>query len=114
MIGLSMDSLAFFVSLIVYTVASFGLAYIVGHSRISRPVRLALHDSGGPALRLLVEILECPACFGFWTGLIAGTVLTITRHEPLIVSIGVGCYTTGSNFLIGRATGLIPSPDVDF
>lgn len=109
-----MDSLTLLVALFAYTISVFGLAYIVGHSRISRPVRLALYDTGGRWIRLLVELLECPACFGFWVGIVAGTYLTIAWHGPFLVPFGVAAYTCGANFIIGRATGLIPSPDVGF
>lgn len=106
--------LTLLVGILVYTISAFGLAYIVGHSRISRPVRLALHDTGGWWTRTIVELVECPACFGFWTGLAVGSYLALAHHAPFGVPFGVACYTTGANFLLGRVTGLIPSPDVDF
>lgn len=98
---------------IAYTVAAFGFAYVVGHSRISRPVRLALWDVGGPFVRLFVELLECPACLGFWIGGVTGVVLYVNGPLPLPFVAIAPFYTSGANFLLGRATGLISDPSLD-
>lgn len=107
-----------------FLLGSFGLAYIVGHSTISLPLRILLGgtkgsaevDGGmgyvtppkpgafGPAGEFLCELLECPACLGFWTGLVGGlTVFTL----PLVASFGLGLVVSGSNFILGRFTRLI-------
>lgn len=98
---------------IVYTIAAFGLAYIVGHSAISRPLRLALWDVGGPFLKFIVTLLECPACFGFWIGLTTGGVIVALDLMPWPALLAFPFYTTGMNFLLGRATGLISDPSLD-
>lgn len=106
---------ALFLALIVYTVASFGLSWIVGHSRASRPIRLALYDSGGLLANLVVEMLECPGCFGAWLGFfVALSVHLIFRDVTAAIFIVFPTYTAGSNYLLGRATGLISPPDVDY
>jgi len=102
--------------------AAFGLAYIVGHSKISLSFRLLL--GGRPAddptqyspparpeiLPLipvagpwLVDLLECPACFGFWEGFIGSFVL----GQAFEAAVLAGCAVAGSNFILGRATRLI-------
>lgn len=108
-----------------YTLAAFGLAYVVGHSSISLPFRMLLdpgEDYTRPreALRAFVLTLaECPACFGFWTGACAGMLHAygigswmpespVVLPKPLFV-LGLGLYTTGSNYLLARLTKLIPS-----
>jgi hypothetical protein len=58
------------VFLAFHALAAMGLAWIVGHSAISLPLRTALHRRSP----FLVELLECPGCFGFWTGLAVGLV----------------------------------------
>ena len=112
-------------SLWFYSLAAFGLAYIVGHSSISLPFRM-LMDPGEnittppQAFRaFLLMLLECPACFGFWTGACAGLLHAyavgswmpeslVVLPKPLFI-LGLGLYTTGSNYLLARLTKLIPS-----
>lgn len=107
--------------LLVFLLGAFGLAYIVGHSTISLPLRILLGGTKavveteyvtsavrpgafGPAGEFLCELVECPACFGFWTGLISG--LTLFSFS-LAASFGLGLVVSGSNFIIGRLTRLI-------
>ena len=120
--------------MMVYLGAAFGLAYIVGHSTISLPFRtwlggvpsreieptLALPGakivaSGkpgalGPFGDFICSLLECPACFGFWTGLFSSQLLaapaelhTTWWNWPVVL----GCLTAGSNFAVSRLTRLI-------
>lgn len=103
----------------------FGLAYIVGHSKISLPVRLLLGgvdpdpmtgSPGVPAVfgrpgKFLCDLLECPACFGFWAGLVMGATMLRNPMAPLALQVGwaiwCGFVVSGSNFIIGRAMRLI-------
>lgn len=105
------------ISLALYFLAAFGLAYVVGHSAISMPVRLLI---GGPEgqprafLGFLVALLECPACFGTWTGLVAGAFLPGLFQQSTwwAGALVAACATAGLNFIIGKATGLMPGePD---
>lgn len=99
----------------VYVVAAFGLAYIVGHARITFPFRLVLggDETTKPAVPVLgpffIEMLECPACFGFWEGLLAGA-LWVPGPKTLSAfawCVALGCATSGTNFILGRITRLI-------
>lgn len=92
-----------------YTVAAFGLAYIVGHSRVSTGIREWLVSR----LPNVVELLQCPMCFGFWTGVIVGCFLDLGFEQRLEFMFALGLYTSGSNFLISRLTDLIPPPPHD-
>lgn len=103
-------------SLIVYMLASLGLAYIVGHSKVTFRFRSWwsrwYHDwypmapaDGDP---WLLQMLECPACFGFWTGL-AASVIGLVPFETRWSALAWALFTAGSNFLLGRITGLMPS-----
>lgn len=173
-----------------YALSAFGLAYIVGHSRISLPFRLWLARPTGPSrgghvycpwcpgsadphvcclrctparhicLRAayrggkpiaipdeyrdgpnhvfacsspgggiydgtdcytppprsavrdwLLELIECPMCFGTWTGLAVGLALpTLLPMELPRVSAGIALatFTAATNYLLGRASGLVP------
>lgn len=83
--------------LIVYVVAAFGLAYIVGHSKISLPVREWIART---KLAWFLELIECPACLGFWIGLVASFFLGTNWFVWAL-------FTSGSNFLLGKFSGLI-------
>lgn len=89
--------------LIFYTIAAFGLAYILGHSSISLAPRTWLASKSA----WLTELLECPACLGFWIGLFWALPywgLADWRHF-----LAYPVYTAGANFLLGRLTRLIES-----
>ncbi|MBP6479873.1 MAG: DUF1360 domain-containing protein [Pseudomonadales bacterium] len=183
-------------TILFYVACAFGLAYIVGHSRISLPFRLVLARPSGPgyacfacpscnelhldlgewatrphhthlclvcgrtfelkeanwrsgmlvgqappevasglaryygvasvleerppprsAVRdFLVELLECPACFGTWTGFVVGLLvpqlpaLVWPGALPLLAAAGLmATFTACSNYLLARLTGLTPS-----
>ena len=101
-------------ALLVYTVSAFGLAYIVGHSKISLPFRQAWADTSmnvtgvSYALRtFILDLVECPACFGFWIGLGAAIYGVVSGSYPHVFLFVLPLYTSGSNYIIGRMTGLI-------
>jgi hypothetical protein len=119
---------------IVYTLAAFGFAFIIGFSKISLPFRQWLSNNieqqdcpvGEACTRLelrpaqricrwLLALLECPACLGFWTGLLC----TVVGHLGLAAAFGLfgwplwlaafflALYTSATNFIIGAITRLI-------
>lgn len=118
--------------LFAYTMAMFGLAYIVGHSTISLPFRMAV-DPGpagsdprttppsvaknfGDALRhWALALIECAACFGTWTGFIYGAWLQTDfgfSGPNRWVNAGVlALYTCSTNFLLSKLGGLILEGD---
>jgi hypothetical protein len=78
------------------------------------PAVMRLATPGGPRF-WIVTLLECPVCFGFWTGLVAGTILGLTvRPIPILLAAALppigALYTAGSNFILARLTGLMPDP----
>jgi hypothetical protein len=111
--------------LLFYTVAAFGLAYIVGHSTISLPFRMVIDpgpETTTPKAVLaawFLMLIECPACFGFWEGLFFG-MLYAAADGPLypregalakmLWAVGLALYTCGANFILARLTSLIPAP----
>ena len=150
-------------ALFVYTLAAFGLAYVVGHAKISRRIREILagrmiavcpvcgvkkhlryafpipgDPDGGPGVcsgtneddaheraefhpaflsptrGFVTELIECPACFGWWTGLVTGAVVALLDAGNLCPwwrgAIILAFYTAGTNFALARATGLTPNP----
>ena len=97
-----------FTRLLFYSLATFGLAYVVGHSRISLPIRTFIAKISLP----IVELLECPACFGvhlgFWVGFcwpIIPEALTQVHFDRLFGGTALGAYTCGAHYLLGLATG---------
>ena len=89
--------------LFFYFVCAFGLWYIVGYAQISFPFRswwrrrvIERH----PFARYLLDLVQCQACFGFWTGLVWGA-LTGWRE-----SVVLALATTTMNILIARLAGI--------
>ncbi len=102
------------VGLVFYVFSMFGLAYIVGHAAISRPIREWIAEigftGGSPIIaalaRLVLALIECPACFGFWSGV----VMTLIGSVPFDVrfsAIAWALFTSGTNYVIARITGLM-------
>ena len=105
-------------ALFIYTIAAFGCAYVLGHSVASRRVREILWAAGAiaPMWRWLVMLIECPACLGFWIGWAVWiATLSLWPIEPpwYLAGTAGAFYTAGSNFLLGRLTGLMPLPAVE-
>lgn len=99
-----------------YIFAAFGLAYIVGHAAITKPLRSWLYRErlAGPwpliiveAIgRTLVDLLECPACFGFWTGVIA-VAFGALDATGFWMAVAWGLFTAGTNYTLAKVTRLI-------
>lgn len=107
-------------TLILYLFAAFGLAYIVGFSTLSRPVRellaiYALGTDGGrtyPAALFVLNLIECPMCFGWWTGLAAGVAVGLAApwwwNGPVwLPALLLPFATAGSNLMLGTYAGIV-------
>lgn len=119
-----------------YLLAAFGFAFIVGYAKISLPLRAWLaregkyqrwnraleayqwYDSRFVELRRwLVDLLQCPACLGFWIGVtfaladpwVFGAAVALgINHLPVFgTALFFGLATTASNFILGVITRLI-------
>lgn len=95
--------------LFVYTLAAFGLAYVVGHAEITDGIRNWLDERGPPIVQFFVALVECPACFGWWTGTVVAVYLALSGY-PTEGVILAPFYTAATNFILGRVTGLIGRP----
>lgn len=106
------------INLIFYVFVAFGLAYVVGHSAISKSIREKIFDSGltfqSRLRRILVDLLECPACFGFWTGVVVALlgwtpldVAIFSGSGSFLFTIVWGLFTAGSNLTLAKITKLI-------
>lgn len=104
-------------TLFLYTFAAFGLAYIVGHARVSLPVREYLAPT--PDVRppwggfgtWLVSGMECVACMGFhigfWTEMVMPTSGLLVEGSRPLSALALATYTTGANFILGKYTKLL-------
>jgi len=79
-------------NLILYTVASIGLTFILKYGTILSFVRdrLSLHSS------FFKELFSCSLCLGFWAGLIIGL---LSPYDPIIFSV----YGAAINWLTDLA-----------
>jgi len=106
-------------ALVFYTFTAFGFCWGIGASKLTLPLRNLLAYLAAPATRrksvrvvasFVLALVECPACFGFWVGLVAGWRVTIFIGAPLYWALALAFYTAGVNYLLGRASGLISEP----
>jgi hypothetical protein len=90
------------ISLLIYSFAAYGFAFIAGDSKISLPLRTWLDRPG--LRRWFLALLECPACLGFHIGWIAFA----TGHAPhsIVHWWGAALFTTTSNLLLARLSGI--------
>jgi len=88
--------------LLIHTFAAFGIAFVIGYSKITYGIRVAL-DEGNGFSHWILSLMECPACLGFWIGFMTAQA----KGLGWVISFAIGFYTAGTNFVIGRATGLI-------
>lgn len=88
--------------LILWAFSHFGLAYIVGHSLISVGVRRWLYERRP----FLVDLLECPACFGFWSGGLVGFALSLMLDSPHWFFVVPGIFTSGCNRILAHFADL--------
>lgn len=115
----------FGLALLIYSTCSIGFAYIVGHSLITRAVRGFLFGQTTPEERIaanhgeeipidsprrwIVALLECPACLGFYEGLITGWF--IQDFVPFLPAWGtmglLALFTCGTNLIFGKLLGLM-------
>jgi hypothetical protein len=90
---------------IVYIVAAFGIAYVFGFALITKRAREIMF-SFAPT-RWLVLLIECPACFGFWIGILA-VMLDVVPFTLLDYNgLQWAFFTSGSNLILAKLTKLI-------
>lgn len=92
-------------TIMLYVLTEFGFVYVLGHSTITLALRETMHDAIGPfraTRRLLVQMIECPACLGFHIGWIVGLVAGLGWR-----SILAGFFTSGANVVLGKFTRLM-------
>jgi hypothetical protein len=96
------------VALVLHVFAAFGIAYVLGYSKITLQGREWL-STFGTVGKWAVALLECPACLGFWIGCLATILKSGIPGEPLLAfsALHLGFFTCGTNFLLAKVTGLI-------
>lgn len=69
------------VELVAWALVHVGALYLVTEAAILSPVRRIL-TSGLPVSSLVVALLYCPGCCGFWLGLLEGALGLVVFPEP--------------------------------
>lgn len=95
------------IRMFVYCFAALGISYVLGFSKLSKPVREALAKS--PVTMILVLLLECPACLGFWIGVaaVAFNLDPLDLRPTIWNAIYFGLFTSGINLFLALRSGLI-------
>lgn len=99
------------IALTIYVFAAFGLAYIVGHSTITKSIREWMFNRGAESRWLIAAIvsrtfilmIECPACLGFHVGWIVGWRCDL----GFVDAITLGFFTAGTNLVLGKITQIM-------
>ncbi len=103
-------------SLVFWFLVAFGVAFVFGHSKISLPFRIVLGGQEGhaPAVPVLgplvVALLECCGCFGWWLGLTAAIFWPALVPFELALwqrALMLAFATSGTNLLLGRFAGMV-------
>ena len=102
-------------AIVIYTVAYVGLAYIVGHSFITKGIRLSIwnlgpyNDTNEPKgfWQWAVTMLECPACFGTWFGFLFGLLMRYDGMSRFDSAVVVSMFTAGVGVIFGCLTGML-------
>lgn len=110
--------------LLVYTFCAFGLAYCLGSSKISLLYRSPLASlaksglqdgakpkqmMGGAVASFFLTLIECPACTGFWIGVVFAR--TDIGRDLITGSLWItgwilGLWTVATNLILARLAGL--------
>lgn len=118
--------------MLLFWLASFGFAFVVGHSKISLPLRqwlggwvessavpdvssgevhghITTHRPAVPVLGpFLVALAECPGCLGWWLGAAAVSTGLVSLPFSFWVSVAVCAFATSAvNLLLARWVGLV-------
>lgn len=98
-------------SLFIYTISVLGLAFIVGHSKISVPFRewLAdLRERRNYVAGFFLEMFECAACFSFHIGWIVALCGFRLGYGALLLDAAVlALYSCGASLLLGKFAGIV-------
>ena len=95
------------ISLVVYSLTSFGFAWVIGFSKISYPIRLHLGEHKVFLNGWLLALMECVGCVGFHLGWIS----YFFGLAPKGISEWwvAGFFTAGSNLILAKFAGLLDS-----
>lgn len=84
----------------------FGLAYVLAASKISLPFRALLATWAEfkymlwPVAKFVLALIECPACFGFWSGLTAGYMTS----QSWVLAFKSAFMVCGFNYIAAHFT----------
>lgn len=96
------------ISFVIYLLAAFGLAFVLGYSEVSFPFRSALSKSGALA-RWFLKLLECPGCVGVhigWSWVMLGGAPFFGASSRWVEMGLLAFATCASNLLLARLAGL--------
>ena len=82
--------------LLYFVLAAYGLTYIVVYGSIFSPIR--------PKEGKLGELLHCPLCVGFWSGVFLWSINYFTElftfEYNLVNALLLGCVSAGTSYFL--------------
>lgn len=97
------------IQLLVFTLAVFGVAYVLGYAKITFQLRSKLDRPG--FRKWLLDLLECVACTSWWMGnfaFLAGIAPEIfyTWRSLVVGQMVCAFYCCASSLILAKFTGL--------
>jgi len=94
------------IPLLVFTLSVFAVTFIIGQSKISLPIRIAVDDgTKASTWRMwILALLECNACLAVWLG--AGAFFFHVTPPALATWWISSLYCCASSLLLAKISGL--------
>jgi hypothetical protein len=89
--------------LLVYSVAAFGLSWVLADSKISLPFRERLAARASWPAVFLLALVECVACTGFHIGWV-GQLLGVAPFAHWYLA---AFFTCASNLMLAKYVGML-------
>lgn len=106
-------------AMIQFLLATYGLTLIVTQSKIFRPVRGLFEGTSNRLLKFFGDMLHCPMCFGFWSGIFwsrfwpAVAISDLPRWETGTLNIlAAGCVSSAFCWIVRVALHRLGEDDL--
>lgn len=88
-------------SIFILILLAFGLTKIVNSGTIFDPFKAYLESKNNKLAKLILQLINCPLCFGFWVGALIGSFYGPFQWWNIIFN---GAFYTGCVWIIHCVT----------